>query len=1013
MKKKSANKPDRQSRQRVKIVRENSHEVQDTNYGNVIVPLPENGRRSRSRSASSKSRSDSSSSFWSSGSQDRARLVKTFSRSRSNSRSSRSSYSRSRSCSRTSSSCSSSSRSRSPSVEYSRKKVRERSKSPPTPKSPVKEPRSDSLSSIQSAPVKTTIERHEKVNHDSASDSGRKGKRKKLLKRGEVRKYRSFDINPDIFIEERIKQKYKELHNLMATQFSGTHAQMTQHQFQQMHSLRDQYVSASHGLPPSGILVPRSLPASMRVKRGAPQGLTKVRSRSKDTLTSDFGEDRTYVSVQRVQNTSAAREGKVIVDPHPVMIKKKKKKVKKSDSETKLNSTLDSTSDLTGSRMLSPRSRSDYSGSRTLSPRSRSKEPEIHHIKASKNPDLIKWLKQKDKDHRKKEKEERKKKREEREKLVLEANEKFERRLESQKIVKKWISEKEKDYKKYLKEKKRQERELEMQERIRIELSSPTRGITVRSQTAPSQWKQKNGNSPYKTKNEKISGEAIDVTGSTAQTVQDQLGTSSEHLKFDLNDQKSHDPLPPTSKFMYKRPVAGKIKLNMRNRPMSAQPKLQSTRTEKEHWQSAKDESDRNLRMTYDDWINTKRKEDKEKRKQEKIRQKEVLSKSDPEIAKIVPEVAKKRIHTMLNERKSIDTGIKRYDVSANRSFGGGSFDGSKSPKPPSKTHSYKLADDRPGTAKDRTVESLKVSGRIYQRPGTAPAAGRKVPVPMRSPYSPVPASAPAHVEEIMNSEDQANPFVLPFPPEQGVPKHLASMQKKLFSEETLRKSDQIEPQGGDVSTDLVPLNDDVEHTSSSEDIKYDNINTKDKSHDSKTEEKIGNDTQYVNGNSDENGTKKEENIEETDQPSQTNKERQNGNLDTHLDLPEELNNADFQKSEVNENEQTLGYDEVDSNRTDNKTEENSDEKKDGNERQDDNPLNQSSKHVSFCEEPEVFVNQEEPEWSTDTETPDEDNSRYTTKEDLSTLIDTCGQLLNKEYGDSYNEGNSEGERRG
>jgi hypothetical protein len=66
------------------------------------------------------------------------------------------------------------------------------------------------------------------------------------------------------------------------------------------------------------------------------------------------------------------------------------------------------------------------------------------------------------------------------------------------------------------------------------------------------------------------------------------------------------------------------------------------------------------------------------------------------------------------------------------------------------------------------------------------------------------------------------------------------------------------------------------------------------------------------------------------------------------------------------------------------------------------NSLNQSSnlsKHVSFCEEPEVFVNHDNPDWSTDTDTPNDDNSRYTTKEDLSTLIDSCGELLNREYG--------------
>jgi hypothetical protein len=61
------------------------------------------------------------------------------------------------------------------------------------------------------------------------------------------------------------------------------------------------------------------------------------------------------------------------------------------------------------------------------------------------------------------------------------------------------------------------------------------------------------------------------------------------------------------------------------------------------------------------------------------------------------------------------------------------------------------------------------------------------------------------------------------------------------------------------------------------------------------------------------------------------------------------------------------------------------------------NPLNQSSnlsKHVSFCEEPEVFVNHVNPDWSTDTDTPDDDSSRYTTKEDLSTLIDSRLKII-------------------
>lgn len=288
MRKKSANTSDRQSRQRVKIVRNNSHEFKDKNHGNVQIPLPQTENRSRSRSASSKSRSDSSSSFWSAGSKDRTRMRRTSSRSRSSSSGSSYSRSRSRSRSGSSSSSTSSSRSRSSSMEYSRNKVRERSKSPKMPKSRSKEARSGSLSSTQSTPSKPIITRRVKVTRDTASDSGQndKGKRKKLLKRGKITKSRSFDINPDIFIEERIKQKYKELRNLLSNQFTGSQVQMTQHQFQQMKDLRVQYVTASHGLPPSGVLVPRSLPASMRVKRGAPQGISSRRTRSKDTLTS-------------------------------------------------------------------------------------------------------------------------------------------------------------------------------------------------------------------------------------------------------------------------------------------------------------------------------------------------------------------------------------------------------------------------------------------------------------------------------------------------------------------------------------------------------------------------------------------------------------------------------------------------------------------------------------------------------------------------------------------------------
>jgi hypothetical protein len=260
----------------------------------------------------------------------------------------------------------------------------------------------------------------------------------------------------------------------------------------------------------------------------------------------------------------------------------------------------------------------------------------------------------------------------------------------------------------------------------------------------------------------------------------------------------------------------------------------------------------------------------------------------------------------------------------------------------------------------------------------------------------------------------------LPFSAEEGVPKHVAAMQKKLFSEETWRKDDRPEPQGcdRDSSLDVVPCTTAV--TMVTEDIKYDNITAMEKSDnvnidkkkDYKEDEKKESDTQNLNVNAEIINVnvqrEKHVNIETNGEKNVTNEEsRKNVNGKNYVEneeKSEKILNGDL----PNENSETKlengqkGYDEVDNKNVEQKC--NGEVEGDGNV---ENPLNQSSnlsKHVSFCEEPEVFVNHDNPDWSTDTDTPDDDNSRYTTKEDLSTLIDSCGELLNREYGQQTEE---------
>lgn len=73
------------------------------------------------------------------------------------------------------------------------------------------------------------------------------------------------EINPDALIEERLRQKYRELDEIMKGKTVKTNT-ITRQYIGQMEMLREQYHMVSHGLAPPGVILPRSMSQELRVK---------------------------------------------------------------------------------------------------------------------------------------------------------------------------------------------------------------------------------------------------------------------------------------------------------------------------------------------------------------------------------------------------------------------------------------------------------------------------------------------------------------------------------------------------------------------------------------------------------------------------------------------------------------------------------------------------------------------------------------------------------------------------
>ena len=395
------------------------------------------------------------------------------------------------------------------------------------------------------------------------------------------------------------------------------------------------------------------------------------------------------------------------------------------------------------------------------------------HLKYSDNPKLQEWLKHKDTEYRRARKAQRAKKREERNEKMVERELKIARREKSAERVKQWMEIKRKEALRRQKEERRRKKQ-EAQELAARRAKSPDgvlRGSRIdRPQSAP-----------------------------PANTNKKHIPIKRPESAVQLDNGDGSSPKPPDSKFVYKRPVSGRVRLMKLQNARNAQAR---SADQKRYEELSAEEKEKKARTSYDAWLIAKRKQDIEKRKEAK-RQKELI-KSDPEMERIIPELAARRIERIKNGKKSIDTGISQIDKDANKRFGGGNFgeeaeqtaeqsEGEGSiPKP----SSYKLAVN--GSA----ASLVEVNTRA--RPISAKT---RMPIP-QSAFSPRrPQSAKAtqasspKVKAVMDTDQSAqpNPFKLPFPDDQGVPEHVKRVQERIFSKQLTSQSggsERPEPQG-------------------------------------------------------------------------------------------------------------------------------------------------------------------------------------------------------------------------
>lgn len=411
--------------------------------------------------------------------------------------------------------------------------------------------------------------------------------------------------------------------------------------------------------------------------------------------------------------------------------------------------------------------------------RSRSKEKTFeasdHRLKNSQNPKIISWLKRKNKILRKQKAQERKKERAKRKEEEEKLKEQATRHAESEQKVRKWMEEKSTEAR-LLQKRERLEnsRKLKFDDTIvitqTVDLKDGTQndnpedqcnGMSEHTDECETRHEINNNCENNGDKKDQAKTITVKVNMKGEETVKCTCGFV-EIIKMREEEERHKRMAASKSKSGLRR--VSHPDYSIRRRPRSAKrASLSPIRSKKGKVTPAKTNRSRSesnqdndkQRMSYDEWLQVKRKQDIRTQREEHGKQMKQMSKSDPELERVISNVARRRIEQIRTGKNTIDTGITSVDQEANAypdgetQDGGHDDDGDDGPKPAK--YSWKLDADsqpqRPSTAKITPHSPARpVSGR--KRPASAPR-GRptssrqyfRAPVPPRPSKSPAPGS--------------------------------------------------------------------------------------------------------------------------------------------------------------------------------------------------------------------------------------------------------------------------------
>ena len=181
------------------------------------------------------------------------------------------------------------------------------------------------------------------------------------------------------------------------------------------------------------------------------------------------------------------------------------------------------------------------------------------------------------------------------------------------------------------------------------------------------------------------------------------------------------------------------------------------TKEESKEESLTKEEEEKKKRLSYDEWVAAKRKQDEENMKRAMKKKEEEMRKSDAEMNDCISKVGQNRVSRILEEKKRIETGVKKIDKMANAGFRA-----NRNADPSEMKESEQKSEDKTDTASRKRVSKRKNKGAKVllpaKRANSPPMTAQ--PVPPATPKPNIPTERKQKVKYAERSWDQFSNYV-------------------------------------------------------------------------------------------------------------------------------------------------------------------------------------------------------------------------------------------------------------